>query len=83
MTASTGPAAGAAKTMADVDWYALGPDEVASRLGVDPAAGLTSAEADARRSKYGKNTFDEAKKASRWQTFSRPERQARQSPQGT
>ena len=70
-TAPTGPSAGSAMTTPDVAWYALAPDEVASRLEVDPAAGLTSAEADARRSKYGSNSFAEAKKASRWQVFSR------------
>jgi len=69
--ATTGPSAGSAMTTSDVAWYALTPDEVASRLQVDPAAGLTSAEADARRSTYGKNTFAEARRASRWQTFSR------------
>ena len=56
-TAPTGPSAGSAMTTPDVAWYALAPDEVASRLEVDPAAGLTSAEADARRSKYGENTL--------------------------
>ena len=70
-TAPTGPSAGSAKTTPDVAWYALTPDEVASRLGVDPAAGLTSAEAGTRRSTYGNNSFAETKKASRWQVFSR------------
>ncbi len=70
-TAPTGPSAGSAMTTPDVAWYALTPDEVASRLEVDPAAGLTSAEAGTRRSKYGNNSFAEAKKASRWQVFSR------------
>ncbi len=71
MTQPTGPAAGSAPTAPSVAWYALTPGEVAGRLQVDPAAGLTSAEADARRTKYGKNTFAEAKKASRWQMFAR------------
>ncbi len=55
----------------DVSWYALTPEEVASRLGVDPSAGLTNVEADARRSKYGTNAFAEAKKASPVQLFVR------------
>jgi len=71
MTTATGPAAGSAPATPDVAWYALTPDEVAKRLGVDPATGLTSAEADTRRSTYGPNTFDQAKQVSRWQTFSR------------
>ena len=71
MTALSGQPSVPAQAAADAAWHALTPDEVASRLEVDPAVGLTTAEADARRSKYGKNAFDEAKKASRWQTFSR------------
>jgi len=55
----------------DVTWYALTPEEVAKRLGVDPAAGLTAAEADSRRSKYGTNAFAQAKKASPLQLFVR------------
>ena len=71
MTLPSGPSAGPAQVAPDVSWHALSPDEALAAQGVDPAAGLTSAEADARRAKYGKNTFAEAKKASRWQTFSR------------
>jgi len=52
-------------------WHALSPNEALAAQGVAIDGGLTSAEADARRAKYGKNTFAEAKKASRWQTFSR------------
>jgi len=55
----------------DVSWYALTPEEVAGRLGVDPAAGLTTTEADSRRSKYGTNAFAQAKKASPLQLFVR------------
>ncbi len=71
MTTATGVPGAPTKTTSDAAWYALTPAEVASRLTVDPAVGLTSAEADARRAKYGKNTFDEAKKSSKWQVFSR------------
>jgi len=52
-------------------WHALSPNEALAAQGVAIDGGLTSAEADARRAKHGKNTFAEAKKASRWQTFSR------------
>jgi P-type Ca2+ transporter type 2C len=71
MSVATIPSSDAAQAVPGTTWHALVPDEVASRLEVDPAVGLTSAEADARRSTYGKNTFAEAKKASRWQQFSR------------
>ncbi len=71
MTASTGQATGATQPAPAVAWFSLSPEEALSRLGVDPAAGLTSAEADTRRAKYGANTFAEAKKASKWQLFAR------------
>ncbi len=71
MTAATGQSTGAVQAAPDVAWYALSPEDAASRLKVDPASGLTSAEADARRATYGKNTFAEAKKASPLQMFTR------------
>ncbi len=71
MTAPTGPAAGPTAATSDTAWFALTPDEAASQLGVDPAVGLASAEVETRRTKYGKNSFAEAKKASRWQMFVR------------
>ncbi len=64
------PAAATGAT-SEVLWHALTPDEAASGQKVDPSVGLTSAEADARRSTFGKNAFAEARKASRWQMFSR------------
>jgi Ca2+-transporting ATPase len=71
MTASTGVAAGSAQAAPDNGWFALSAEEALRRLEVDPAAGLTTAEADARRARSGKNRFDEAKKASTWQRLSR------------
>ena len=55
----------------DPKWYALTPIEAASQLQVDPAVGLTSAEAVARRARYGQNSFAEARKVSKWQLFAR------------
>ena len=71
MTASTAPAPSPGATTADVAWFALSPEEAASRQKVDPAVGLTAAEADARRATYGPNAFTQAKKASRLQVFTR------------
>ena len=72
MTApTTGSVAGSADGASDTAWYALSPDDVAAQLKVDPAVGLTTAEAEARRGKYGPNAFAAAKKASPWQMFSR------------
>jgi Ca2+-transporting ATPase len=62
----TSPAAGPA---AEVKWYSLTPAEVASRLGVDPAAGLSAAEAAERLQKHGPNALAEAKKEPAWKRF--------------
>ncbi len=70
MTLPTRSPAGSVQTASDAAWHALSPDEALAAQGVAIDGGLTSAEADARRAKYGKNTFAEAKKASRWQAFS-------------
>ena len=71
MTEPTAPSAGAPATTPETAWFSMSPEDVAGKLKVDPAAGLTSAEADARRATYGKNAFAEAKKASPLQMFSR------------
>jgi Ca2+-transporting ATPase len=56
---------------ADTTWHSLTPDEVLQRQGVDPAAGLSTAEAESRRATYGPNRFAEAAKEPRWQAFLR------------
>jgi Ca2+-transporting ATPase len=53
----------------DVKWYGLSPMEVASRLQVDPAQGLSAAEAQARLQRYGANALAEAKKEPAWLRF--------------
>ncbi len=42
-----------------LSWHALRPSSVASELDVDPASGLTEAEVELRRAKYGLNAFPE------------------------
>ena len=59
-------------------WYALSGDEVAKQLGVDVHAGLTTAEATARREQYGPNKFAEAKPEPRWHAFVRQYRDVMQ-----
>ena len=54
-----------------VAWHSLTPTEALERQGVTLAQGLTSAEADTRRAKYGPNKFAEAAKEPRWQAFVR------------
>jgi len=70
MTASTGPA-GSAKAASDVKWYGLAPDEIASRLQVDPAVGLAPAEAAKRLQTYGPNALAEAKPEPTWKRFAK------------
>jgi P-type Ca2+ transporter type 2C len=53
------------------DMYRLQPDEVAAAMNVDPARGLTSAEAATRLGRYGPNKFAEAKAEPRWHAFVR------------
>jgi Ca2+-transporting ATPase len=43
-------------------WWALTPDDALKEQGVEQGAGLSAAEVDARRAKYGKNKFAEAAK---------------------
>ena len=69
MAATNGINAGAeART---VDWFALEPAEIASRLGVDPANGLSDSEAGSRRASVGPNKFTETAVEPRWHAFVR------------
>jgi Ca2+-transporting ATPase len=63
--AAEGPAAAATAER----WYALSPTEAASRLQVDPARGLSAAEAQARLQRYGPNVLAEAAKEPGWKVF--------------
>ena len=54
-----------------VRWYQLSPDEVATRLDVDPARGLSAAEVERRRQQYGSNVLAAKKKESALQAFLR------------
>ena len=55
MTTVTTPAPSA--ETARPRWYQLSPDEVATRLGVDPSGGLSDLEVDRRRQQYGSNVL--------------------------
>jgi Ca2+-transporting ATPase len=52
-------------------WHALAPADALAQQGVTVEAGLSTAEAEARRAKYGPNRFAEAAKEPRWQAFLR------------
>ena len=52
-------------------WYAMTPEAVAQHLKVDPAKGLSAAEAHQRLQQYGQNVLTARKKESGWQAFLR------------
>jgi Ca2+-transporting ATPase len=54
-----------------VAWHALAADATLERQGVTVEQGLTTAEAEARRGRYGPNKFAEAAREPRWQAFLR------------
>ena len=53
------------------DWYGLPAGEVCRRLGVDPAAGLSSTEVTERREQYGPNKLAEEAREPGWHAFLR------------
>jgi Ca2+-transporting ATPase len=52
-------------------WYALTAEEAIKDQGVDEAAGLSAAEVESRRARYGLNKFADAPKEPRWRLFVR------------
>jgi Ca2+-transporting ATPase len=54
-----------------VAWYTLSSAEVTSRVGVDPATGLSAAEAASRLASVGPNKFAVAEVEPRWHAFVR------------
>src|SRR4051812_38879464 len=52
-------------------WHGQPGERVATAFGVDPANGLTAAEVESRRAKYGPNRFAEAAQEPRWRAFVR------------
>ena len=65
MTAATQPS----QISSPVVWHALTVDEVAARLDVVPAQGLTVEEAKKRLGTYGPNALAEAKAEPVWKAF--------------
>ncbi len=55
----------------DAAWHTLSVADALSTQGVDASTGLSSAEVESRRAKYGSNKFAEAKKESGWSKFVR------------
>ncbi len=52
-------------------WFGMTPEAVAQQLTVDPAKGLSAAEAQRRLEQYGQNVLAARKKESGWQAFLR------------
>jgi Ca2+-transporting ATPase len=63
--------AGTAGAAVPTTWHALSVEEALGRQSVDAEKGLSTAEVEARRAKYGPNRFAEAAKEPRWQAFLR------------
>ena len=60
---------GQVSTATSTRWHALAPDEVAARLGVDPATGLTAATAAQRLQQNGPNALPAEKTIPGWRRF--------------
>jgi Ca2+-transporting ATPase len=58
-------------TSAPVHWHALPAADAARRLDVDPAEGLSTAEAERRLQQHGPNLLAEAAREPRWRAFLR------------
>ena len=69
MTEQAASAAGS--TDAARAWHGMTVEEALAAQGVDAANGLSDAEVEARRAKFGPNKFAEAAKEPRWQAFLR------------
>src|SRR5437764_999453 len=54
-----------------VSWFSLETAEITSRLGVDPASGLSGSEAASRLASVGPNRFAETAVEPRWRAFVR------------
>jgi Ca2+-transporting ATPase len=65
-TAASAPAAPAKSA-----WYALSVEDALREQGVEEAAGLSNAEVQSRRAKFGLNKFADAPKEPRWRAFLR------------
>jgi Ca2+-transporting ATPase len=63
--------AGTAGAAVPTTWHTLSVEEALGRQSVDAEKGLSTAEVEARRAKYGPNRFAEAAKEPRWQAFLR------------
>src|SRR5512140_2829970 len=68
MTMTTGQVSTTTQT-AVARWWALSPDEVAERLGVDPTSGLTAATAAERLQQNGPNALPAEKTVPGWRRF--------------
>ena len=68
---SVDPAGSAAPDQGPVEWHTLSIEETCQRLSVDPKVGLSTAEVNTRRAKYGPNKLAEEAKEPGWKAFLR------------
>ncbi|NTW41789.1 MAG: HAD-IC family P-type ATPase, partial [Cellulomonadaceae bacterium] len=69
MADGSGGAVGVAHGQGDVTWYTLSPSEVAGRLDVDAAQGLTTAQAQQRLEQHGPNALAAPEPEPVWRQF--------------
>jgi P-type Ca2+ transporter type 2C len=70
--AETDPTTVVAPPAANGDaWYALTPEQATAKIGVDPATGLSAADAASRLASYGPNKFAVAEVEPQWRAFIR------------
>src|SRR5262245_8469149 len=67
----TAPQVAEKPTAAGSDWHLLSVEEVCAGLEVDPERGLSTAEVNERRAKYGPNKLAEEAKEPAWKAFVR------------
>ena len=69
MSSSSESPTAAPERWRDLPWWSMDSSDVAATIGVDPATGLTEAEATARRAEFGANELIEEPARSRWAIF--------------
>ena len=68
-TAGATATVGATATTSVTAWYQLSPDDVAQKLGVNPATGLSAAQAADAAKQYGPNALPAEKAKPEWRRF--------------
>ncbi|HSP56262.1 MAG TPA: cation-transporting P-type ATPase, partial [Dehalococcoidia bacterium] len=71
ITVAEGKAGGASRPGDDITWHSVDGGECADKLGVDPATGLSAADAAVRLERYGLNQLTGDQRTPVWLAFLR------------